>query len=285
MATKETTELAARLQKATPDQLGNFAGMLLKRAEYINKAMDGLTKARTSHDDMMDKLEKLKDHLDDLKDGAEKAEKAGTLSKVVPNAVTGALDSYAGVLTAAKGIAEAHDLIGGSLEEYADEANTQADAGLAAAEQHPTLQSGAVKMVRTMERQMATMTKNFERSIKKMQQQQEELIGGFTGGFTKAFESAAKPVAQVPMRTAITVEKSADGTGGGTLVKMTGGNGTSQVQTTVPPLLGDGVTPNPEFAKLAEANGDACQKALKDIRPQSGNPFQGIEELVQGARR
>jgi hypothetical protein len=260
-------KLAERLAKATPEELTVFTDMLSKRADFINKAKEHLAKAMEHHS-------KLMDHLDDLKDKAEDAEKAVAAGELQKDA--GIKDVYAGLKTAAEGIGEAHEGISGSLEEYEDEANATVDAGIAAAQRHPDL--GTQKMIKMLQRELANTNKRMEKALKASNDNLAAVVQGLTNGLTRSAEPrpAAGPT---PMRTAITVEKSADGSGTTTVVKLNG-QPAPDVTTTVSPVLADGVTPNPEFTKLAESQGDACQKALRSAVPQIGNPFMGIEELV-----
>ena len=293
MATSNlTNELAERLHKATPETLNVFAGNLVKRAEHMAKVKDGFGKAAKHHEDLMDNLDKMKDAMDD-KDGDEDAAKknngVGLLNKVEREEVdTALLDSYKGVLTAAKGIGEAHDLIHGAIEEYESEANARVDEGLAAATQHPTAPywDKSEKMAKGFQRQMEKMNKDNQRSIAKMQKDSDrrlsQIVGSFTGGFTAALDKAAPQTGstqQVPARFA--VEKSADGTG--MVIKVAGQTNGNPITVALPvsPVLADGITPNPEFTKSTESQGDAVQKVLVDLKPQSGNPFFGIEQLMQ----
>ena len=264
MANPTLEKLAERLKKATPDELVLFAERLAKRADCVKTAMGHLAKAVEQH-------EKLGDHLDNLKDGVEsvkcamgKAAETGELHKAVSDSLTGAI-------TAHEGIGKAHEDISGSLEEYGDEANSEVDAGIAAATRHPD------KMFRAMSRQMEKMQKQMLAQQKASDRRLEEVVKGFTGGFEKAM---TPPTAVQPMRTALTVEKSADGSGNASMIKIAGPNGTEVSPSSVSPVMADGVTPNPDFTKLAEAQGEAVQKALRSAQPQVGDPFSGIHDLV-----
>jgi hypothetical protein len=67
------------------------------------------------------------------------------------------------------------------------------------------------------------------------------------------------------------------------VIKVAGQTNGNPITVALPvsPVLADGITPNPEFTKSTESQGDAVQKVLVDLKPQSGNPFFGIEQLMQ----
>jgi uncharacterized phage infection (PIP) family protein YhgE len=262
-------KLAERLAKATPEELTGFAEHLAKRADCIGKAKEHLAKAVEGHEKLMDHLDELKDKSDEL---AGKAADAGDLQK----AEASIKEIHGNLKTAADSIGEAHEMISGSLEDWSDEANAQVDAGLAAAERHPDL--GTQKMIKQLQRQQVQQGRQFEKMLKASNDQLAAVVQGLTNGLTKGMDRTPAP-GPTPMRTAITIEKSADGSGATHVVKLNG-QPAPDITTTVSPMLADGVTPNPDFTKLAESQGDACQKALRSAVPQTGNPFVGIEELV-----
>jgi len=217
----------------------------------------------------------LKDASEDL--AACKVTDTGALQKATEDVSAAVKAIYAGLKTAADGIGEAHEGISGSIEEYESEADDQVNAGIAASMKHPDF--GTQKMLKVLQREQDATNRRLEKAVKAFDDRLTALFAGLTNGLTKAAEPRTVAATPTPMRTAITVEKSADGTGAATLIKV---NGTAipDVTTSVSPVMTDGVTPNPEFTKLAEAQGDACQKALRSAAPQVGNPFVGIEELV-----
>jgi uncharacterized phage infection (PIP) family protein YhgE len=262
-------KLAERLAKATPEELTGFAERLAKRADCIGKAKEHLGKAVEGHEKLMEHLDDLKDKADEL---AGKAADAGDLQK----STDGIKEVHGNLQKAAEVIGKAHEDIAGSLEDYEDEANETVDAGIAAAQKHPDF--GTQKMVKSLSRELLNMGKRFEKMQKSHDEQLESIVKGFTSGMTRSMEHKPAP-GPTPMRTAITIEKSADGSGATHMVKLNG-QPAPDITSSVSPVLADGVTPNPDFTKLAESQGDACQKALRSAVPQTGNPFVGIEELV-----
>jgi DNA-binding ferritin-like protein len=262
-------KLAERLAKATPEELTGFAERLAKRADCIGKAKEHLGKAVEGHEKLMEHLDDLKDKADEL---AGKAADAGDLQK----STDGIKEVHGNLQKAAEVIGKAHEDIAGSLEDYEDEANETVDAGIAAAQKHPDL--ATQKMVKMLQRQQVQQGRQFEKMLKASNDQLAAVVLGLTNGLTKSAEHKPAP-GPTPMRTAITIEKSADGSGATHMVKLNG-QPAPDITSSVSPVLADGVTPNPDFTKLAESQGDACQKALRSAVPQTGNPFVGIEELV-----
>ena len=266
-------KLAERLAKATPEELTGFAERLAKRAEHIAKAKDFIGKAMKHHEDLDDGLEKLKNANEDLENC--KSTATGDLQKAT-GAVSDLMKTIHGELQkAADGIGESLQGVSGSIEDYESEAEDQVNAGIAASMRHPDF--GTQKMVKTLTRELEATNRRLEKVLKASDDRMAAVISGLTNGLTKA--ATPVPATPIPSRTAISIEESADGTGAATLVKLNG-QAAPDITTGVSPVMIDGVTPNPEFTKLADSTGDACEKALRSAKPQVGNPFVGIEDLV-----
>ena len=301
MTTEQT--VVSRLQKATPEALARFVSALAKRAKAMDKCQKCLDKAIEHHGKMGEHLDKMSDCIDTMKDhlggDAKKALEASGLEKSVSDAAEGIASIHKDLVTQHDLIGEDHDLISGAIEEAAAEADEEVEEGITASERGGE-KAAVARMQKRHDQEIARMRKENERNMAKMMKtieasnkQTQELVNGFAKAVEKAGKPTVVPGAQ-PHRNGAPMDKAADATNGLHKVEVLlnpavandptlSAPGSTPGTISISPVLADGVTPNPQFTKLAAAGGDAFVKSsISDPVPaETGNPFAGaMGELV-----
>ncbi len=248
--------LQKRLEAATSrEDLQKVAVLYKKAVDHVAKAAKHVDKIRELHDTMGDCIDGLSE-----KD-AEKLAAAG-LAKAVDHL---------------KKLDETHDKmddeISGAEESLEAAADAEEEQGEKAEEktEKDEAEKSASGRLHKRDRELVKMRRQVEAKF-------DELAGGLckmletlAGGATQTVEKAAEAA---PVRTAITVEKTADGTGvGGVIVPPAGATAAVPLLDNIAPTLPDGM-PNPAYvAKMESGTGASFEKAAKTLKPKVGNPF------------
>jgi hypothetical protein len=243
--TTQSLQKSLEAGTATPEEVKKAASLIKKQASHIEKLEKAHEKMSDAHDKMGEHIEGMKDCMG-MSKAADGDHMKGHMQGLAKNHVT---------------LGDSMDDAAGYLEDMKEEAESVDDQGT---------QGPAKFAVARLEKRLK---REHAREIAKLQEGQNDLTKLLTK-FIEVQTGIADPPARTPARTAVTVEKTADGgTGVGAIITPGAGAPAAAAATELNKFVDASGMPNPDFVDTPEARGTAFAKAAKAIPMERGNPF------------